>query len=248
MMILKKLIIVPVCIFCVCLASNAQDINAAINAYGEHHTPERTYIHYDKAAYSAGETIWFKAYMMTEVNPATESKSLYTDWIDDKGNLMNHAVSPLVDGVTNGQFDIPADYKGKFIHVRAYTKWMLNFDSAFLYNRDIRILLKENNVSASKTSVIPTIRFFPEGGDAIAGIRNKIAFKANDQWGRPVKVKGVVLTNQGNKVDSIKSIHDGMGYFFLTPQAGVAYSVKWKDEKNVEHTTSLPEIKQNGIW
>ncbi|MFI5131685.1 MAG: hypothetical protein ACHQFX_16905 [Chitinophagales bacterium] len=246
-MIVKKLLVAAICILCLSLASKTQDISAAIDAYGTKFPPERAYVHYDKAAYSAGETIWFKVYMMTEVNPAVESKTWYIDFIDDKGNLMHHGVSPIVDGVTNGQFDIPAEYKGKYVHVRAYTKWMLNFDSAFLYNRDIRILSKENSPSAAKTMAIPSISFFPEGGDAIAGIRNKIAFKANDQWGRPVRVKGVVLNSQGSKIDSIKSVHDGMGYFFLTPQPGLSYSVKWKDEKNVEHTTSLPEIKQNGV-
>jgi hypothetical protein len=221
--------------------------NDAINAYGSKLSPERVYIHFDKAGYSAGETIWFKAYLMTEVGPATESKSLYADFIDDKGVLIHHAVSPIVDGVTNGQFDIPIEYQGKFIHLRAYTKWMLNFDSAFLYEKDIRILSKENAVTASKAVAVPTLRLFPEGGDAIAGIKNKVAFKANDQWGRPVRVRGVVVDNLGAKIDSVKSVHDGMGYFFLAPRAGIRYSVKWKDEKNVERTTALPEIKQEGV-
>ncbi len=247
MTILKKLIAGISSIVYATMATQAQNIDAAINNYAVQYSPERAYLHYDKAAYSPGETIWFKTYLMNEVVPAIESKTLYIDWTDDKGNLLHHGVSPLVDGVTNGQFDIPAEYKGKFIHVRAYTKWMLNFDSAFLYNKDIRILIKEINPSPVKTAVIPSINFFPEGGDAIAGIGNKIAFKANDQWGRPVRVKGIVVNSQGKVEDSIRTIHDGMGYFFLTPQAGVSYSAKWKDEKAVEHTTALPGIKQNGI-
>ena len=121
----------------------AQNIDAAIAAYAEAYSPERAYIHYDKSAYSAGETIWFRAYLMNEIIPADESKTLYIDWIDDKGKLMLHAVSPLLDAMTNGQFEIPAEYKGKLIYVRAYTKWMLNFDSAFIYNKAIPILTKE---------------------------------------------------------------------------------------------------------
>src|SRR6185503_5221676 len=224
MMMCKKSIFIGICFLAACIAPKAQGIIETINAYGKKFTPERAYLHLDKAAYSPGETAWFKAYLMTEVSPAMESKTLYTDWIDDKGNLVHHGVSPIVDGVTNGQFEIPAEYKGKFIHLRAYTKWMLNFDSAFLYNRDIRILTKESNQPQAKNTVIPSISFFPEGGDLIAGIRNKIAFKANDQWGRPVRVKGIVINNPGNVVDSIKTIHGGMGYFFLSPQAGVSYS------------------------
>jgi len=233
-------------VFCVCAAAKAQNIDAAIAAWSDNYTPERAYIHYDKAAYSAGETVWFKAYMMSEIGPATGAKTLYVDWIDDKGSLMHHGVSPVVEGITNGQFDIPEDYKGKYIHVRAYTKWMLNFDSAFLYNRNIRMLTKDNS-PPEKTVAVPSIVFFPEGGDLVAGLSNKIAFKANDQWGRPVRVKGIVLGSDGKVTDSIRTIHNGMGYFFLVPQPGLNYTAKWKDEKNVEHATPLPAIKQNGV-
>jgi hypothetical protein len=234
-------------IFLISPAARSQSIDAGIVKYAEKYNPERAYIHYDKAAYSAGETIWFKAYLMTEVFPAGESKTLYVDWIDDKGTLLQHTVSPLLDAVTNGQFEIPSEYKGTYIHVRAYTKWMLNFDSAFLYNKTIRILARTNTQPATKNPPVASISFFPEGGDIITGISSRIAFKANDQWGRPVRVKGIVVNAQGKTVDSIKTMHDGMGYFFLTAEPGVSYSAKWKDEKNVERTTPLPAAQQNGV-
>ena len=223
----------------------SQNVDAAIAAYATAFSPERAYFHYDKSAYSAGETIWFKAYLMNEIVPANESKTLYIDWIDDKGKLILHAVRPLADAVTNGMFEVPADYKGKMINVRAYTRWMLNFDSAFIYYKAIPIIAKEAT-TGQKAAVTPVIQFFPEGGDMIAGLPNKIAFKANDQWGRPVKVKGIVTSNKNKVEDSIRTLHDGMGYFLLTPQEGVTYSAKWKDEKNVERTTALPKTKNGG--
>ncbi len=227
-------------------SAKSQTIDANIEKYADQYSPERIYIHYDKAGYSAGESIWFKAYMMNEVVPAIESKTLYIDWIDDKGSLLFHTVSPMVEAVTSGHFEIPADYKGKLLHVRAYTKWMLNFDSAFLYNKEIPVLTKDRITADSKNKIIPSIRFFPEGGDFISGIPNKIAFKANDQWGRPVKVKGLVVNSQGKTEGKITTIHDGMGYFFLTPKSGLTYSAKWKDEKDMEHNTALPKIKTDG--
>lgn len=236
-----------ICAVCLSVITKAQQPAAAIEAYADKYSPERAYIHYDKPAYSAGETIWFKAYLLNELMPVAATKTFYVDWIDDKGNLLLHTVSPLVDAVTNGQYEIPADYKGKFIHVRAYTRWMLNFDSSFLYTKDIRVISKDVNKTIDKTPAIPTITFFPEGGDAVAGVVNKIAFKANDQWGRPVKVKGVIISSKGQVGDSLRSIHDGMGFFFLTPQPGVTYSAKWKDEKQVERTTALPAIKAQGV-
>lgn len=226
--------------------AKTQTIDLNIETYASIYSPERIYIHYDKAAYAVGETVWFKAYLMNEVVPANESKTLYIDWIDNKGTLLSHGVSPLVDATASGQFDIPADFKGKSLFVRAYTKWMLNFDSAFLYQKEISVLTKEKKPSDTKSKVIPSIQFFPEGGEIVAGITNKIAFKANDQWGRPVTVKGIIINSQGKTEDKINTIHDGMGYFFLSPKAGISYSAKWKDEKEVEHTSPLPKIKSQG--
>ncbi len=226
--------------------SMAQRIEENIETFASQYSPERIYLHYDKSAYSAGETIWFKAYMMNEVAPADDSKTLYVDWIDEKGAVLQHSVSPVVDAVTNGQFDIPLDYKGKILYVKAYTKWMLNFDSSFLYYKAIPMLTKDLGASLSKLKPIPSISFFPEGGEMIAGVVNKIAFKAHDQWGRPLKVKGTVISSQGKTEGKLEAIHDGMGYIFLTPKAGVKYTAKWKDEKGAEHITDLPTLKPDG--
>jgi hypothetical protein len=226
--------------------AGAQNLDSTIAVYNEKYSPERMYLHFDKSTYSAGETIWFKVYMMDAIFPAAASKSVYLDWTDNSGKVLLHSVFPITNGLGNGQFDVPADYKGGSIHVRGYTRWMLNFDSAFLYNKDIRIVSRIP-VTFKKESVTPSVTFFPEGGDAIAGLNNKIAFKANDQWGRPVKIKGSVLDNKGKIITAITTVHDGMGFFFLNPAANTAYTAKWKDEKGVEHTTALPDIKQGGI-
>ena len=228
------------------LCATAQVLDSTIAIYSTKYQQERTYLHYDKTAYTPGETIWFKAYLMEGIVPAEGSKTLYIDWVDDKGDLLNHTSSPILEGgVTNGQYDVPENYKGGFIHVRAYTKWMLNFDTAFLYKKNIRII-QTGAAPSSLPVAVPAIQLFPEGGDLVAGIKNKIAFKANDQWGRPVTVRGVVQKN-GAVVDSFKAQHDGMGFFFLIPQEGVKYTAKWKDGKNREQTTELPAVKAAGV-
>jgi hypothetical protein len=243
---MKRLTTTFFALFFICLYTAAQSIDNTIARYADEFAQERAYIQYDKSTYIPGETIWFKAYLMEGLYPAEESKTFYIDWTDDKGNLLSHTVSPLQWSTTNGQFDIPADYKGKYIHVKAYTRWMLNFDSAFVYEKDL-IVLSRNTTSIAKNVITPELTFFPEGGDAIEGLNNKIAFKANDQWGKPVKIKGVVKNNQGKTIDSLRVLHDGMGYFFLFPQQGETFTAKWKDEKGTEYSTPLPTIKSSGI-
>lgn len=222
------------------------DLQATLNTYATRFQPERIFIHYDKPSYYPGQTIWFKAYLTEDNLPAT-SKTLYTDWVTEDGKVLHHGVAPLVDGMTNGQFDIPDDFTGKFIQVRAYTKWMLNFDSAFVYTHDLRVLQTANSAKPTKPVANLSLRFFPEGGDLIAGVNNRVAFKAADQWGRPFKAKGIIVNEKGVKLDSFKTIHDGMGYIYLLPAEGSTYTAKWKDEKGMEHSTPLPMAKSTGL-
>lgn len=226
----------------------AQNIDSTLAKYNSHYQAQKVWLHYDKQVYHSGETIWFKAYLMEGLYPANETKNLYVDWVADNGEVLWHTVSPVVEASTSGQFDIPENFNGNFIHVRAYTKWMLNFDTAFLYKRDIRVFSKTATARQNaKPAPAATLQFFAEGGDAIAGVTNKIAFKAVDQWGAPVKVKGTIRDNKGAVIDSFHSVHDGMGTFFLLPQEGLSYTARWKDEKGSEHTTALPTAKSSGV-
>ncbi len=225
---------------------NAQTIESALNEYAGKYEAEKAHVHYDKSAYTAGETIWFKAYLIQGIFPAETTKTFYLDWLDDKGNVLFHSVSPMYESSAVGQYDIPEDYKGQTIHVRGYTRWMLNFDTAFLYKKDIRIL-SAKSPTGTVIKPIASLQFFPEGGDAIEGIVNQIAFKATDQWGRPVKIKGIIESIEGKVVDSLITLHDGMGLVSFIPKPGIKYSAKWKDEKAEQHITLLPLIKSSGI-
>jgi hypothetical protein len=234
-------------LMCVLLVARAQTIDSALSKMATNYQPEKVYLHYDKSSYYAGETVWFKAYLMESLFPAGQTKTLYIDWIDDKGTVLSHTVSPVVDGVTNGQFEVPEAYANEFIHVRAYTKWMLNFDTAFLYSKDIRVIPKDAVIKKTLTTIQPSLQVFPEAGDIVAGVLNRIAFKANDQYGRPVKIKGKLVDNKGTALQNFSSVHDGMGSFVFVPQPGITYTVKWTDEKNTEHSTNLPSIKSSGV-
>src|SRR5690606_21348870 len=153
----------------------AQDFQTNLARYSQDFGQEKLYVHYDKSAYALGESIWFKVYLMEAVFPAEKSKSVYLDWTDESGKLLYRTTSPVVDATSYGQFEIPTDFKGQYLHVKAYTRWMLNFDSSFLYNKDIRILSDLKTPAAAKSKIIPRLTFFPEGGDAVEELVNKIA-------------------------------------------------------------------------
>ena len=229
------------------ITGHSQAVDSILSKYSLDYQPKKVYLHHDKSSYYVGETVWFKAYLMQGLLPAQQSKTLYIDCIADNGSVLSHIVSPIVNASPNGQFEIPADYKGSFIHIRAYTKWMMNFDTAFLYSKNILILQKHSGKTKIPVGIIPSLELFPEGGDIIMGVRNKIAFKARDQFGRPVKIKGRLLDDQGKTIKTFSPLHDGMGSFSFVPKDGINYTIKWTDEKNTSHTSVLPKTKQEGI-
>src|SRR6266498_363173 len=225
-----------------------QSVKANIEQYGTNFPQEKIYIQFDKPAYAPGETIWYKAYLMAGIDVSTISTNIYFDFADADGNLSMHAVEPAVHSSADGNFDIPSSFNGKSIHIKAYTKWMLNFDSSFLYNKDITVI-QTKPVAAKNTTlqVKASVQFFSEGGDCIAGINNKVAFKAITFNGKPCNIKGVVVNSKGESVAELKCVHDGMGFFYLEPQANETYTAKWKDEKGASYQTALPDFKNTGV-
>lgn len=227
--------------------AQAQKIDSMINVFGEQFPQEKVHIHFDKALYNPGETIWFKAYLFSGLLPSNISHNFYAELIDPAtGKVLQRKVTPIFEASTAGYFDLPASVNTTSLVFKAYTTWMLNFDTAFVYSRNIRIVGK--NTAPDKTPVDnkTSLRFFPEGGDMIVGLSNPIAFKATDKFGFPVAVQGTVKDAKGTVMVSFNSLHDGMGKFELEPAANTTYYAEWKDEKGKSYKTNLPAARPNG--
>ena len=227
--------------------AHAQQIDSMINVYGERYPQEKVHIHFDKALYNPGETIWYKAYLFSGLLPSPISRNFYTELIDPAtGKVLQRKITPIFEATTAGSFDLPLTLTNTSLIFKAYTTWMLNFDTAFVYSKNIRIVNKNTVADKAPADNKTILKFFPEGGDMIAGLSNPVAFKANDSYGLPVGVKGVVKNAKGAVVASFNSVHDGMGKFELEPEANTTYYAEWKDEKGKSYKTDLPAARPNG--
>ena len=226
--------------------AKAQKIDSVLNVYAENYQSEKVHVHFDKTAYNAGETIWFKSYVLLANAPSDYSKTFYADWYDDKGRLLKHTAMPMLLSSARGQFSIPPNYTGHTVFVKAYTQWMLNFDSSFIFEKSIPVFSKNSKTNSSNNTLAAAIHFFPEGGDLFTGISSRVAFKVEDQHGRPVFARGV-LKNSANKIlDSFITVHDGMGSFELEPKVNETYYAEWLDQNGVKHSDALPTVKPSG--
>ena len=83
---------------------------------------------------------------------------------------------------------------------------------------------------------------YPEGGNLVAGLPARVAFKATDGRGYPVKAEGTLYAGE-TPVATFESAHDGMGCFVFTPAAGRTYRIELTNGS----TCPLPEIYPEGM-
>jgi hypothetical protein len=225
---------------------HAQQIAETLNMHSDSLPQEKVYLHFDKSYYNPGETIWFKAYIYNGIEPSLVSKNFFVEMIDDSGIVISRKTMPVGESTAAGSFDIAANFTKPLVYIRAYTTWMLNNDSSFFFSKPIRIVNKALSNVKNRGTLQADIRFFPEGGDLIAGIPSLVAYAITDQFGNPASGKGYIKAGD-KKLDDFAPLHDGMGTFTLEPAAGVTYTAVWKDATGKEHSTALPPVKPEGV-
>jgi len=237
-----------------------------VNSFSQYLPQEKVYVHMDNTDYFLGESIWFKCYVTnSELNkPSDVSKILYVELLSPNGDVVISNKYKIVNGQCHGDMflDTKVIYSG-FYELRAYTRYMTNFDAKCVFSRVIPIysapkdkgVYTEHKMIGNNTSR-PSVRekkperndvdisFFPEGGNLIAGVESKIAFKATDNEGRFIDVTGIVYNEKKEAVAPFSSIHQGMGTFSLMSDGG-KYSVEVQsmDKKSI---MDLPASLPNG--
>lgn len=225
---------------------NAQYYDSVLNIYEDKFPKEKIHIHFDRTIYNTSETIFYKLYILSESEWTSLSKNVYVVWYDTSGNYIKQTVAPLFQSSAKGSFDVPANYKGNFIRIKAFTRWMLNDDSIFLYEKYIPINAGINE--KVKASTLKTrVEVFPEGGVLVNGLNSKIAFKATNGSGVPVFIKGFLMNDKNKILDTLKVAHDGMGIVQLMPNAGESYQLSWTDENAQKGITPILPPKKDGV-
>lgn len=116
----------------------------------------------------------------------------------------------------------------------------------------LNVRIQYNGQTESIARAIPIIlnkvdlQFFPEGGDLVAGVDSKIAFKAINEFGKPADVEGAIFNSRNEVVANFKSYHEGMGAFDLNAKKAENYTAKITKPKGITELYKLPESMPNG--
>ncbi len=104
--------------------------------------PELIHLFTDRDVYAAGDTLWFSAWVLNDqtLDPSKRSRMLYVDLIDPLQKVVQDLVLEIIDGTAVGSFVFSENLKeDAYFQLRAYTRWSLNFDSTYLFNRVIPV-------------------------------------------------------------------------------------------------------------
>lgn len=91
------------------------------------------------------------------------------------------------------------------------------------------------------------VQFFPEGGNLVNGISNKVAFKAIGIDGIGIAVKGKILEDGSKEILDFETLKFGMGSFTMIPVAGKSYTARLFLPDSTEQTIELPKASNDGF-
>jgi hypothetical protein len=232
-------------------SSSAQTFNpdSLLTQFNTSYPQEKVFLQTDRASYVSGETVWMKAWCTVDGLPSYLSRILYVDLVNSKGEVVLKKMYRLDSlSSTAADIDIASTIPSGTYALNAYTLWMQNFPE-FVFHKDIFIYGSDYKNDPKPVAVPASLKlqFFPEGGDLVQGLSNRIAFKAITNKGLPVAVKGYISDNAGKRITEFASEHDGMGRFELQPEAGKEYTAYIPSGNGGEMQFNLPPAKTQGI-
>lgn len=222
----------------------------AFQSYNDANPIEKIYLHTDKPYYTAGESIWLKGYAV--MGPAqtldTLSVPLYVELIDRRAErVVDKRILPMNYGFCFGDFKLADTLRSGVYQLRAYTNWMKNFGSESFFTKDFQVFEPgKASVPLVINNTAIDFQFFPEGGDLINGVENRMAFKATDASGKGVNLKGYILNAAKDTISRFEALHMGMGYINFKPTVDEKYEAKLIINNIIEQSVSLPDVKPSG--
>ncbi|GAB3920643.1 hypothetical protein [Mucilaginibacter myungsuensis] len=153
--------------------------------------------------------------------------------MEGKKAILSSNMTTGVDGMLSGKLTLPAKAN----------------------KRDLSVLVEDTR-DKSKSLSFPfypsgtggdiDLQFMPEGGSLIAGVYNKVGFKAIGEDGLSREVQGTIVDDTDEVSGTLQSTHKGMGSFVLVPQPGRSYMAKVMVDGK-EKLYKLPPAKANGL-
>jgi len=184
----------------------------------------------------------------------TVNASLHTERAEG-GIPENAKVSVIarVDGTEIHGNDVHVDAKGNCSASFTLPKELARGDGT------LALVIEDGGVIETASKTIPIllqtvdIKFYPEGGDLIAGFPNRVYFEAKQPNGKPADLEGEIVEQPVNAertilktVGTFKSEHEGRGRGEFVAEAGRRYGFKVVRPTSIKDVLWLGDVKATG--
>lgn len=188
---------------------------------------EKVYLQTDKPYYSAGEDIWFKAYLVNSVSNIPESLSnyIYVELIDKSDSVLTRVkIRKDSLGFSGNMHLKPEIAAGNYV-LRAYTYWMQNNSADFFFKKNIYI---GNSIDDRVSCRINYGQ--PEN------LKIPVQLTITNTYGNPVKDKKILISQNWKS--------SGRKNFYLTSNA--SGKVFWKiDQDSARNSGKIISVSVN---
>jgi hypothetical protein len=225
---------------------------------------DKVFLHLDRNLYQPGDTIRFQAYIKDRQTGIFETKSpsLHCMLVNSFSTTIDSSRFRIINSSASGWLKIPEDQQFGDYSVIAFTGKMMNYNPAFVFSAPVRIdrLRPVNNPSLSKSDsagyqsdniLFPQttvdLRFLPEGGTLIYGIKQKLAFNAVTSTGKTLKIAGFIKNQKGEIISSFKSGNYGPGSVEFTPNERDTLTAVLDGDEFSGMTWQLPVPSVSGV-
>ncbi len=116
----------------------------------------------------------------------------------------------------------------------------------------LAMIIEDGGVVETASKTIPILlqtvdlTMYPEGGELVAGLPNRVYIQALTPAKKPADLAGVVVDDNGHEVAKFHSEHEGRGRFTFTPAIHSHYVLKITEPSGIKTTYPLPEAKSSG--
>ncbi len=210
---------------------------------------EKIHIFLNKDAYVSGETVWLKPYIFSGSVLSLISTNLYLELYNDQKQLVDRQILPIIQGTGEGSIALAEKLPEGIYHLRAYTKWMLNFDSAFHYFQSFPVYNQASPNRIGKKPVQWTAAAYAESNVVLAGEENKIAIRLQSAGSYPASWEGYVVDKKdpATRLANFSSFNPQIGSFLFYPEAGKEYQAHITDHEGKTAIVPLPPVQTAGV-
>lgn len=196
-----------------------EEIQNKYDSYNEKYPSVKLNLVFNQPIYSPGDTIFFSAWYHDEEFISIPGDQIITsDLFEEKGRLTERMHFKVRNGRGRNQIILNKDLLPGEYQLVAYSDWMKNFGSAWFYKKNIIVVSGKQIASTEKLN--ETIQFYPEGGNLIGEISNKVIVLG------PKRAE-LVIQNQYSEITRVVTDSLGIGSFEITPVLSQQYFTVW---------------------